>query len=287
MKEIQVSIICNAYNHERYIRDALEGFVKQKTSFDYEVLIHDDASTDHTADIIREYEVLFPDIIKPIYQKENQYSKKIPVSASFQYPRVKGKYVAFCEGDDYWIDYLKLQKQFDAMEAHPEVDICAHASITISASDGKEIRKNIRLEKEGLIPTKAVIEGGGGFVASSSVFYRSDLLNHMPLFRQIYGLDYATQVHGALRGGMYYFSDIMSVYRAGVPDSATQRLVNDISKRIIHGNIMYHVLEQMDKDTDQKYHKSILRLKLRNRFRQIALYCIRMINKPTMRRDKN
>ena len=113
-----VSIDCITYNHEAYIRDALEGFLMQKTDFTFEVLIHDDASTDQTANIIRKYEKKYPDIIKPIYQKDNQYSKGIQISRQFQYPRARGKYIAICEGDDYWIDPYKLQKQVDFLEAH-------------------------------------------------------------------------------------------------------------------------------------------------------------------------
>ena len=109
-----VSISCITYNHEPYIVQALNGFLMQKTSFPFEVLIHDDASTDRTADIIREYEKKFPKIIKPIYQKENQYSKgNRAILASFVYPRAKGKYIALCEGDDYWIDENKLQQQYE------------------------------------------------------------------------------------------------------------------------------------------------------------------------------
>lgn len=119
-EDIIVSIICNTYNHEPYIRQCLDGFIMQKTTFAFEILIHDDASTDNTANIIREYEVNYPDIIKPIYQTENQYSKKTGIMKTFQYPRVKGKYIAFCEGDDYWIDPLKLQKQVDFLEENLE-----------------------------------------------------------------------------------------------------------------------------------------------------------------------
>lgn len=119
-KEPIVSIICLAYNHAQYIKSTLDGFVMQKTDFPIEVLIHDDASTDETADIIREYEKKYPAIIKPIYQKENQYSKKVPIGVTYIYPKVKGKYIALCEGDDYWTDPLKLQKQVDFLESHPD-----------------------------------------------------------------------------------------------------------------------------------------------------------------------
>ena len=121
-----VSICCVAYNHVHFIRQCLDGFVMQKTNFPFEVLIHDDASTDGTQDIIREYEAKYPDIIKPIYQKENQYSKGVRVSLVYNYSRVRGKYVALCEGDDYWTDPYKLQKQVDFLEAHPDYVMCSH-----------------------------------------------------------------------------------------------------------------------------------------------------------------
>ena len=119
-----VSIVCTAYNHEPYIRDCLEGFVMQQTNFPFEVLINDDASTDHTADIIREYEAKYPDIIKPIYQTENQYSKGVRINITYCYPRAQGKYIALCEGDDFWCDPHKLQIQFDFMESHPDYSMC-------------------------------------------------------------------------------------------------------------------------------------------------------------------
>lgn len=123
---ILVSINCITYNQVNYIRQCLEGFLIQKTNFDYEVLIHDDASTDGTDDIIREYAQKYPTIIKPIFEKENQYSKGIPISATFNYPRVKGKYIAVCEGDDYWTDPYKLQKQVDFLNNHPDYAMCFH-----------------------------------------------------------------------------------------------------------------------------------------------------------------
>ena len=99
---ITVSICCVTYNHEKYIEQALKSFLEQKVDFKYEILIHDDASTDKTADIIRKYEKLFPDIIKPIYQSVNQYSIGITnVTQRYNFPRAKGKYIAICEGDDY------------------------------------------------------------------------------------------------------------------------------------------------------------------------------------------
>jgi glycosyltransferase involved in cell wall biosynthesis len=126
-----VSVCMTTYNHEAYIAEAIEGVLMQKTSFPFELLIHDDASTDGTADIIREYEARYPDIIKPIYQKENQYSKGVCVERKFLFSRVQGKYVAVCEGDDYWTNPLKLQKQVDFLESHPDYSICGGMYQTI------------------------------------------------------------------------------------------------------------------------------------------------------------
>lgn len=114
-----VSIICHAFNHENYVSEALDGFLMQETDFPFEIIIHEDASTDKTKNVIKEYELLYPNIVKPIYQTENQYSKW-NIGANITYPASKGKYIAMCEGDDYWIDNYKLQKQVDFLEKNPE-----------------------------------------------------------------------------------------------------------------------------------------------------------------------
>lgn len=119
-----VSIRCLAYNHEPYIRECLEGFVMQKTNFRFEAIVHDDASTDGTADIIREYAKKYPDIIKPIFETENQYSKHNGSIERIMNEACTGKYIAMCEGDDYWTDPLKLQKQVDFLEEHEDYSMC-------------------------------------------------------------------------------------------------------------------------------------------------------------------
>ena len=110
-RPLMVTIQCLTYNHEPYIRQCLEGFVMQKTNFRFEAIVHDDASTDGTATIIREYAEKYPDIIKPIYETENQYSKRDDSLTRIMNTHTHGKYVAMCEGDDYWTDPLKLQKR--------------------------------------------------------------------------------------------------------------------------------------------------------------------------------
>ena len=211
-----VSISCITYNHEPYIVQALNGFLMQKTSFPFEILIHDDASTDRTADIIREYEAKFPKLIKPIYQKENQYSKgNRSILASFVYPRAKGKYIALCEGDDYWIDENKLQMQVDFLENNPEYTMCFHGAIehfenkTIKDKEFSKIENRDYTSKEifnrWIIPTASVVLRK---VIIDNEFYnnlRSDsnlLFGDTPLFLT------ATKF-----GKVYGFSSVMSVYR--------------------------------------------------------------------------
>ena len=122
-----VSICCITYNHARFIRKCLDGFLIQETSFPIEILIHDDASTDGTDGIIREYADKYPDLILPLFETENQYSQGKQNKIDFyNYRRARGKYIAYCEGDDYWTDPLKLQKQVDFMESHPDYSVCFH-----------------------------------------------------------------------------------------------------------------------------------------------------------------
>lgn len=272
---IQVSIICNTYNHEKYIKKALDGFVMQKTNFIYEVLIHDDASTDNTANIIREYEEAYPDIIKPIYQTENQYSKGVNITDVYHLPRLKGKYIALCEGDDYWIDSLKLQKQFDALESNSSVDICAHAAQKVEAISEKVIGTIAPANKVTIFSTKEVINGGGGFVATNSLFYRRELLENQPEFRKYCPLDYSLQIHGSLRGGMLYLPDIMSAYRFMVPNSWSVRTSNNNQYRLQQTNKIIKMLDLLNTQTNDSYYDiiKIVQYKLKfNCYEAIGLF---------------
>lgn len=269
MEDIKVSIICITYNHEKYIEKALEGFVMQKTSFPFEVLIHDDASTDKTADIIREYEERYPNIIKPIYQKENQYSKGCQYIKDAISPHIHGKYIAFCEGDDYWIDSMKLQKQFDALENHPELDICAHGAYI--ESNGKIRGKITPSNSETIFPPEEVILGGGGFVMTASLMWRAVLESNIPTFCQFLNLDYTIQIHGALRGGMLYLPDMMSVYRMSLPGSWTSRMANDVQASILYHERLEKMLLILNEDTNKKYETCIERKILNTRFDMLSV----------------
>ncbi|WP_289105393.1 glycosyltransferase [uncultured Bacteroides sp.] len=132
-----VSIRCTVYNHEPYLRQCLDGFVMQKTNFAFEAIVHDDASTDNSAEIIREYAEKYPDIIKPIYETENQYSKQDGSLDRIMNEHTHGKYVAFCEGDDYWTDPLKLQKQVEILEKNSNIGLCYTKIIKYIQEKGK------------------------------------------------------------------------------------------------------------------------------------------------------
>ena len=119
-----VTVLCLTYNHAPYIRQCLDGFVMQRTTFPFEVLVHDDASTDGTAAIVREYELRHPGLFRVIYQTQNQYSKHDGLLYANVARHIRGQYVAYCEGDDYWTNPDKLQLQLDYMLAHPRCTLC-------------------------------------------------------------------------------------------------------------------------------------------------------------------
>ena len=214
-EEIMLSIVCTAYNQAKYIRQCLDGFVMQKTNFKFEVLINDDASTDETADIIREYEAKYPDIIKPVYQKENQYSKGLLIGKNFLYPRVKSKYVAICEGDDYWTDPYKLQKQVDFLEAHPDYSICFHPVKVIwedkSNPDSIFPTPKKRFNKTTLFLSDLL---KCNFIQTNSVMYRWCLKNKLDLIPEgILPGDWYIHLLHAKEGKIGFLPDVMAVYR--------------------------------------------------------------------------
>lgn len=166
-RPLMVTIRCITYNHEKYIRQCLEGFVMQKTHFRFEAIVHDDASTDGTADIIREYEAKYPDIIKPIYETENQYSKHDGSLRHIMDKHTHGKYIAICEGDDYWIDPFKLQKQVDFLESHPDYGV-VHTN-RYSLRDNKLLKVKARMNYDAV----SVLLSTG--IATLTTCYRSEL----------------------------------------------------------------------------------------------------------------
>lgn len=211
-EDILVSIHCLAYNHEPYIRQCLDGFVMQQTKFKFEVLVHDDASTDHTADIIREYEKKYPALIKPIYQVSNQYSRHVNVG-TLNLSRARGKYIAWCEGDDYWTDPLKLQKQVDFLEEHPEYGLVYTNFSILYQYNGKIVSAPRPHRPSGNILRALLLYN---FIPTPTVLIRTDIYQQclVGLHQKTWRMgDYPLWLEFALRTNFKYINEKTVVYR--------------------------------------------------------------------------
>ncbi|WP_298973438.1 glycosyltransferase [uncultured Psychrobacter sp.] len=268
-----VSIVCITYNHERYIRDALNGFLMQKTDYPFEVLIHDDASKDNTADIIRDYEQRYPNIIKPIYQTENQYSKGIKISPTFNFPRAQGDYIALCEGDDFWTCSDKLSRQVSFLRKNPKIflsihraHICMDNQITdVSTSHG---------ESETVLSSKLVYTTAGQFCPTASMVIARDKVAVMPeFFARVPIGDFFLEAISAI-GGVHYLPEVCSVYRLGSSGSWTNRVVSDDHRFFKKSERMLNSLKELEAylqvpDSQYVHHKATaIHLNLANRHLQ-------------------
>ena len=254
--EVMVSIICNTYNHEKYISKAIESFLSQKTNFCYEVLIHDDASTDGSVSIIEDYHRRYPNIIKPIFQSENQYSKGVSIFFNYQLPRAKGKYIAICEGDDYWIDENKLQTQYDILEKNENINLCCHKVLKENGL-GKIVGEISPSKKNKIIKIEEVIEGGGGFVGTCSLFIRKCTMQSEFFINYSFAADYVLQVFSSYPNELYYINEPMSVYRVFTENSWTVKARKDISIANSFTNKSIEFLEIFNDFTHQKYNVTI------------------------------
>lgn len=211
-----VSVICLAYNHEKYIRDALNGFVKQKTDFPFEVVIHDDASTDKTADIIREYEKRYPHIIKPILQHENQKSKGSGIVTRLTYEKAQGKYIALCEGDDYWTDPLKLQMQVDFLEKNEAFGLIYTASRFYDQTREVFIPEVNKGRYSGDVFEK-ILTGKMNIITASTMFRSSFIAGFMkeiePVSKEPCGMDTPLWLYISKHSKIQYFDKETVVYR--------------------------------------------------------------------------
>jgi len=229
-----VSICCLAYNHAPYIRQCLDGFVMQKTNFPFEVLIHDDASTDRTADIIRGYEAKYPDIIKPIYQSENQHKKGTGILQNIVFPITKGKYIALCEGDDYWTDSCKLQKQVDFMEANPEYSMCFHFADVVYENGKKTDYILYEDLEEREYTANEIVENW--IVPTASVLFQTKFSKNIKWDQRFTAGDIVLFLSMAQCGKIFCLGDKMSIYRrldSGVTLSR-KREIDSMVKRINH-----------------------------------------------------
>ncbi len=253
----KVSIVCCTYNQCQYIRDALDGFLMQKTDFEFEVLVHDDASTDGTADIIREYEQKYPNIIKPIYQNDNQYSQGISIKKEFIIPRVSGKYIALCEGDDFWTDPLKLQKQVDFLEAHPEYTLCATACVWRNMRDNVDEDQFIISEDMDVSVEDIIVEKNGRIFPTVSVLVRKEIYTVIPNWMKVFTIgDTPLFIYAGINGRIRMLADITCVYRWYAKGSWTVSM-NNTEKNLYFKQRSVLGFEQLNVETNYKYSECI------------------------------
>lgn len=236
MNKPLVSISCLVFNHAPYLRQCLDGFMMQKTDFTFEVLIHDDASTDGSADIIREYESKYPDIVKPIYETENQWKHGRRGSAVFNFPRAQGKYIALCEGDDYWTDPLKLQKQVDFLESHPDYSMCFHNAMNQYEGQNRPMEQFSSIENKEyfiedllnywMIPTASVV--------FRTEVVRSELYKTVTDANLMFG-DTPLFLTCVREGRIMGFSETMSIYRR-----TSSGVSSGFSTETYHRLVEYH-----------------------------------------------
>lgn len=240
---LMVSICCSTYNHEKFIVQALEGFLMQKTTFEFEIVVGNDCSTDNSIEILKEYQKKHPKKINLIIPVKNQGAHKNFINTV---KHAQGKYIALCEGDDYWTDAYKLQKQVDFLEKNSEYIICGHYSRVINDCDQTLYThpKPVALEYS----YQDLLLGKQEETKTASLMYKNITeIHHLfkkPWFLKCYAGDkmfrlFATSVTGKK---IYVIPEVMSSYRNHVggiwsmidPKVRTNMMISDFNLIIKH-----------------------------------------------------
>ena len=265
-----VTVCVITYNHARYVRQAMDSFLMQQTDFPYEIFVHDDASTDETQAILREYQEKYPDRIRLLLQEENQYSKNDKIMARFMFPVIDTEYIAFCEGDDFWTDPKKLQKQIGWLMEHEEYSLSVTSADTVNG-DGVKNGEIAPYKEDCDMPMEDLIRGGGGFIVSASIATRMAYLKNLPeyYYRAKVG-DAPLQLHLASQGKTRWHADRTCAYRVNAAGSWTMaQILDDVSKPIAMHESMLDMLAGFDEATERCYDEALLRAQNYHRF-QIA-----------------
>lgn len=234
--DVIVTVQCFTYNHELYIRQCLDGLLMQSTDFKYEIVVHDDASTDKTTDVIKEYAMKYPHIIIPIYEKENIFSKHDGSINKIVNNKSRGKYIAMCDGDDYWIDPRKLQKQVDFMESHQDYSLCGTNGLLLWDGYVKQPKYFSNLVQNCELGPEQII--GHWCFPTASLLFRRELLDLYPSwFSEIISYDMLTILISLYYGKIYAFKDITCVYRQIVGGSILSKSVHS-KKNYLRNNLI-------------------------------------------------
>ena len=254
-----VSVCVIAYNHAKYIKQTLDSILSQKTEFGVEILVHDDASTDGTIDILKKYEAKYHDFMRVFYEDENQWGKNVYRGGyrGLLTSVARGKYIAVCEGDDYWVDSGKLQKQVSYLEAHSDCSFSCHAASVFDGETAKLICIMGMGDCEHDLTSQELITNWN--VPTASWVYRKGLFDSMqedwpgsfPVG------DFPSVLYASTVGLVHYFPETMSAYRYQTPGSWTSNL-NSIKKRVCNAHRWLQMYGAIDGFTEMRWHKAFL-----------------------------
>lgn len=250
-----VTVKSLVFNHKAYIETCLDSLLSQETDFPFQIYVHDDASTDGTTDIIRKYQEKYPHIIIAIIEEKNTYSNRVLFSETVNSPQyLKGKYIACCEGDDFWIDPLKLRKQVNFLESNPAYTMCfSNALIYNDLTETDIIVPNEKEKKE--ISVEDLVRKGASYVPTPSILYRNELLSDYPLdCKQCVVGDYPLQIFCGIKGKVACIPETLAAYRTNAKNSWTskQRQI-PYAKRLTTLKSIYSMLNSLNKYTAFKY----------------------------------
>ena len=255
-----VSICCITYNHEKFISEALDSFLIQETDFPFEIIIRDDASIDKTKIIIEKYYKRFPKIIKPILEEENTYSKGVkPMTVVID--SSNSDFIALCEGDDYFIDSKKLQRQYEVLQNNNEISLCFHNVNSIENSCEKEAELVVDSSIETRLFTLKDLISGNPRIATSSMVFRKSMLDRPDWFDKVVAGEKKIQYLLANKGLVRYLPQVMSVYRKHISGMSYQYTALDAFRN--YRQLFYYFNIYTDKKYIYFIFKRLLILRLR------------------------
>ena len=259
-ERVMLSVCLITYNHANYIRQALNGILGQDTQYSFEILVHDDASTDGTVEVLREYEAAYPGIIRVFYETENQYGKYSSYFAQLLVPMARGKYIALCEGDDCWTDNNKIQIQVTYLEHNIKCAQICHSANVFDADSGKLLGVMGYGEKECDLTTNDLIEHWN-IPTASRVLRKSSIDGFSKDWSERYPVgDFPTAIYSSLSGYMHYIPKVMSSYRYRCRGSWTEKIAGSETAMRNNALAWIKMLNYIDRRTNNQFHKSIMKL---------------------------